>query len=118
MRSTSSSLRGYPVSHLKINLATLDSAMLYGRRYSDGSGGNNHALQHYQETGFPLAVKLGTITPNGACQFCTKELLSLLLLCPVCSILLVGMYGWKCACCTATHHRGLRVVPYQCILGD
>ncbi|RXM97419.1 Ubiquitin carboxyl-terminal hydrolase 5 [Acipenser ruthenus] len=43
-----------------------DGAILCGRRYFDGSGGNNHAMQHYRETGFPLAVKLGTITPAGA----------------------------------------------------
>lgn len=43
-----------------------DGKVLCGRRYFDGSGGNNHALQHFQETGYPLAVKLGTITPDGA----------------------------------------------------
>lgn len=41
--------------------------MACGRRQLDGSGGNGHALQHYEETGkrFPLCVKLGTITPAG-----------------------------------------------------
>ena len=29
-----------------------------------GTGGNNHAVEHYQETGFPVAVKLGTITAD------------------------------------------------------
>uniref|UniRef100_A0A4W4FMJ3 Ubiquitin carboxyl-terminal hydrolase n=1 Tax=Electrophorus electricus TaxID=8005 RepID=A0A4W4FMJ3_ELEEL len=43
-----------------------DGKVLCGRRYFDGSGGNNHALQHFQQTGYPLAVKLGTITPDGA----------------------------------------------------
>uniref|UniRef100_A0A8C1YX57 Ubiquitin carboxyl-terminal hydrolase n=1 Tax=Cyprinus carpio TaxID=7962 RepID=A0A8C1YX57_CYPCA len=43
-----------------------DGKVLCGRRYFDGSGGNNHALLHYQQTGYPLAVKLGTITPDGA----------------------------------------------------
>ncbi|XP_028836946.1 ubiquitin carboxyl-terminal hydrolase 5 isoform X1 [Denticeps clupeoides] len=43
-----------------------DGKVMCGRRYFDGSGGNNHALQHFQETGHPLAVKLGTITPDGA----------------------------------------------------
>lgn len=43
-----------------------DGSILCGRRYFDGSGGNNHAVQHYRETGYPLAVKLGTITPDGA----------------------------------------------------
>eukprot|EP01138_Halocafeteria_seosinensis_P011631 gb/GECG01011881.1/.p1 GENE.gb/GECG01011881.1/~~gb/GECG01011881.1/.p1 ORF type:complete len:888 (+),score=147.22 gb/GECG01011881.1/:1-2664(+) len=38
-----------------------------GRRQFDGSGGNSHALQHFEETGkkYPLCVKLGTITPDG-----------------------------------------------------
>lgn len=31
-----------------------------------GSGGNNHAVDYYKETSYPLAVKLGTITPDGA----------------------------------------------------
>ncbi|XP_053288737.1 ubiquitin carboxyl-terminal hydrolase 5 [Pleuronectes platessa] len=43
-----------------------DGKLLCGRRYFDGSGGNNHALLHFQETGYPIAVKLGTITPDGA----------------------------------------------------
>lgn len=43
-----------------------DGKVLCGRRYFDGSGGNNHALLHFQETTYPLAVKLGTITPDGA----------------------------------------------------
>eukprot|EP00899_Mesostigma_viride_P006052 jgi/Mesvir1/15448/Mv06630-RA.3 len=38
--------------------------VLCGRRNFDGSGGNNHALEYYKETGFPLAVKLGTINPD------------------------------------------------------
>ncbi|KAJ4923197.1 hypothetical protein JOQ06_022724 [Pogonophryne albipinna] len=42
-----------------------DGKMMCGRRYFDGSGGNNHALLHFQQTGFPIAVKLGTITPDG-----------------------------------------------------
>lgn len=34
----------------------------------DGSGGNGSALRHFEATGkkYPLAVKLGTITPHGA----------------------------------------------------
>ncbi|XP_061530362.1 LOW QUALITY PROTEIN: ubiquitin carboxyl-terminal hydrolase 5 [Phycodurus eques] len=43
-----------------------DGKVLCGRKYFDGSGGNNHALLYFQETGYPLAVKLGTITPDGA----------------------------------------------------
>ncbi len=38
-----------------------------GRRQPDGSGGNGHALAHFEATGsqYPLCVKLGTITPKG-----------------------------------------------------
>ncbi|CAK9063177.1 unnamed protein product, partial [Durusdinium trenchii] len=42
-----------------------------GRRHWDGSGGSNGALEHFEEEKakgnfFPLVVKLGTITPDGA----------------------------------------------------
>ncbi|VFV18461.1 ubiquitin carboxyl-terminal [Lynx pardinus] len=50
--------------NLWLNLT--DGSILCGRRYFDGSGGNNHAVEHYRETNYPLAVKLGTITPDGA----------------------------------------------------
>ncbi len=50
-------------SNLWMNLT--DGAILCGRRFFDGSGGNNHAVDHYKETKYPLAVKLGTITPDG-----------------------------------------------------
>uniref|UniRef100_A0A3P8WWJ0 Ubiquitin carboxyl-terminal hydrolase n=1 Tax=Cynoglossus semilaevis TaxID=244447 RepID=A0A3P8WWJ0_CYNSE len=50
-----------------------DGKVLCGRRYFDGTGGNNHALLHFQETGYPLAVKLGTITPDGADVFSYDE---------------------------------------------
>lgn len=36
-----------------------------GRKNWDGSGGNGHALVHFDNTGHPIAVKLGTITPEG-----------------------------------------------------
>ncbi|KAI8096857.1 uncharacterized protein BX664DRAFT_292039 [Halteromyces radiatus] len=36
-----------------------------GRKHYDGSGGNNHAVQHFTETGHSIACKLGTITPEG-----------------------------------------------------
>ena len=41
-----------------------DGAILCGRKNFDGSGGNNHAVDHFQQGkgGGPLAVKLGTIT--------------------------------------------------------
>jgi ubiquitin carboxyl-terminal hydrolase 5/13 len=39
-----------------------------GRKNWDGSGGSGAALEHFQDTGsnYPLCVKLGTITPQGA----------------------------------------------------
>ncbi|KAK9833553.1 hypothetical protein WJX81_005633 [Elliptochloris bilobata] len=39
-----------------------------GRQNWDGSGGNGAAMRHYEATGrrYPLAVKLGTITPHSA----------------------------------------------------
>nr|CAG4651595.1 EOG090X0181 [Triops cancriformis] len=49
--------------NLWLNLT--DGVILCGRRYFDGTGGNNHAVQHYEKTGFPLAVKLGTISSEG-----------------------------------------------------
>ena len=53
-------------TNLWLNLS--DGAILCGRRFFDGSGGNNHAVEYYNETKYPLAVKLGTITPNGGGQ--------------------------------------------------
>uniref|UniRef100_A0A7G3B230 Ubiquitin carboxyl-terminal hydrolase n=1 Tax=Lutzomyia longipalpis TaxID=7200 RepID=A0A7G3B230_LUTLO len=50
-------------TNLWLNLT--DGAVLCGRRFFDGSGGNDHAVLHYKETGYPLAVKLGTITSEG-----------------------------------------------------
>ncbi|KAL1137925.1 hypothetical protein AAG570_009620 [Ranatra chinensis] len=50
-------------SNLWLNLT--DGSILCGRKFYDGSGGNEHALQHYKETAYPLAVKLGTITKEG-----------------------------------------------------
>ena len=38
--------------------------ILCGRKYFDGTGGNNHAVEYYDQTKYPLAVKLGTITPQ------------------------------------------------------
>jgi ubiquitin carboxyl-terminal hydrolase 5/13 len=51
-------------NNLWLNLT--DGSILCGRRYYDGSGGNNHAVEHYELTKYPLAVKLGTITADGA----------------------------------------------------
>ncbi len=46
-----------------------------GRRNWDGSGGTGAGLKHYMESGekYPLAVKLGTITPEGADVFSYAE---------------------------------------------
>lgn len=49
--------------NLWLNLS--DGSVLCGRRFFDGSGGNNHAVEHYNTTKYPLAVKLGTITKDG-----------------------------------------------------
>lgn len=59
--------------NLWLNLT--DGMILCGRKNWDGSGGNNHAVEHYKETGYPLAVKLGTITSDleGADVFCYPE---------------------------------------------
>jgi len=52
--------------NLWLNLST--GVIGSGRRNWDGSGGTGAALKHYLETGkkYPLVVKLGTITPQGA----------------------------------------------------
>lgn len=50
-------------SNLWLNLT--DGSILCGRKFFDGSGGNGHAAEHYQQYGYPLAVKLGTITYDG-----------------------------------------------------
>lgn len=50
--------------NLWLNLT--DGSILCGRRFFDGSGGNNHAVDHYEEVKHPLAVKLGTITVDSA----------------------------------------------------
>ena len=60
--------------NLWLNLS--DGHIGSGRRQYDGSGGSNGAMNHYTATrashpphGFPLVVKLGTITPFGADVF-------------------------------------------------
>lgn len=50
-------------NNLWLNLT--DGSILCGRKYFDGSGGNEHAVEYYREFGYPLAVKLGTITADG-----------------------------------------------------
>ena len=41
-----------------------DGSVLCGRPNFLGTGGNGHALEHFNKTGFPLCVKLGTISPD------------------------------------------------------
>ncbi|XP_067648406.1 ubiquitin carboxyl-terminal hydrolase 5 [Eurosta solidaginis] len=50
-------------NNLWLNLT--DGSILCGRKFFDGSGGNDHAVEHYREVGYPLAVKLGTISADG-----------------------------------------------------
>uniref|UniRef100_A0A8D0CP09 Ubiquitin carboxyl-terminal hydrolase 13 n=1 Tax=Sander lucioperca TaxID=283035 RepID=A0A8D0CP09_SANLU len=57
--------------NLWLNLT--DGAVLCGKWFFDGSGGNGHALDHYKETKYPLAVKLDTITPDGADVYSFEE---------------------------------------------
>ncbi|KAG7282859.1 hypothetical protein CRUP_020697, partial [Coryphaenoides rupestris] len=57
--------------NLWLNLT--DGAVLCGKWFFDGSGGNGHALDHYKDTNFPLAVKLETITPDGADVYSFEE---------------------------------------------
>jgi ubiquitin carboxyl-terminal hydrolase 5/13 len=55
--------------NLWLNLST--GVIGCGRRQFDGSGGNGHALEHFNDTGkrYPLCVKLGTITAEGGDVF-------------------------------------------------
>lgn len=48
--------------NLWLNLT--DGMILCGRKNWDGTGGNDHAVEHFTKTGYPLAVKLGTITAD------------------------------------------------------
>lgn len=50
-------------NNLWLNLT--DGSILCGRKFFDGTGGNDHAVQHYDVSKYPLAVKLGTITADG-----------------------------------------------------
>ncbi|RKP21674.1 ubiquitinyl hydrolase [Rozella allomycis CSF55] len=44
-----------------------------GRRQFDGSGGNNHGMEHFEKTGHPVSLKLGTITAEGEADiYCYK----------------------------------------------
>eukprot|EP01127_Copromyxa_protea_P001634 TRINITY_DN11594_c0_g1_i1.p1 TRINITY_DN11594_c0_g1~~TRINITY_DN11594_c0_g1_i1.p1 ORF type:complete len:802 (-),score=245.62 TRINITY_DN11594_c0_g1_i1:36-2441(-) len=54
---------GDATTNLWLNLT--DGHVGCGRQNWDGSGGKGHALDHYKATGYPLVVKLGTITGEG-----------------------------------------------------
>lgn len=45
--------------NLWLNLT--DGVILCGRKFFDGTGGNNHAAEHFYKTKHPLVVKLGSI---------------------------------------------------------
>ncbi|KAL1233851.1 Ubiquitin carboxyl-terminal hydrolase [Trichinella pseudospiralis] len=57
--------------NLWLNLT--DGMIFCGRKLWDGGGGNNHSMDHYCKTGYPLSVKLGTISSNGADVFSYDE---------------------------------------------
>ena len=50
-----------------------------GRKNYDGSGGNNHGVEHYEKTDHCVNVKIGTIKPEGKasihCYKCDNEVL-------------------------------------------
>ena len=50
-----------------------------GRKYYDGSGGNNHGVDHWEQTQHGVALKLGTITADGTasvhCYACNDDVL-------------------------------------------
>ena len=54
-----------------------------GRQQFGGTGGNGHALKHFEATSHPFAVKLGTITPEGTadiyCYACNDARLDAML---------------------------------------
>ncbi|KAL0073545.1 hypothetical protein J3Q64DRAFT_1775672 [Phycomyces blakesleeanus] len=44
-----------------------------GRKHYDGSGGNNHGIEHFEKTWHVVSCKLGTITPEGTADiYCYK----------------------------------------------
>lgn len=62
---------GDATTNLWLNLT--DGHIGCGRKNFDGSGGQGHALDHYRKTNYPLVVKLGTITAEGADVFSYAE---------------------------------------------
>ncbi|KAF7338024.1 Ubiquitin carboxyl-terminal hydrolase [Mycena venus] len=60
-------------------------------QYGGVTGGNGHGLRHFEETGHPVSVKLGTITPEGgAGKFISLSPKIVFL------ILLVDIYCYQC----------------------
>uniref|UniRef100_A0A8C4QUX2 ubiquitinyl hydrolase 1 n=1 Tax=Eptatretus burgeri TaxID=7764 RepID=A0A8C4QUX2_EPTBU len=53
--------------NLWLNLS--DGEIRCGRKYVDGTEGNGHALLHFVETGHSLAVRMASISPDGADVF-------------------------------------------------
>ena len=50
-----------------------------GRRYYDGTGANNHGVDHWDSTQHSVALKMGTITADGTasihCYACNDDVL-------------------------------------------
>lgn len=50
-----------------------------GRKQWDGSGGNEHGIEHFKEKNHPVVCKIGTITPEGNasvhCYLCDDDVL-------------------------------------------
>lgn len=47
-------------------------ALACGRRQPDGSGGNGHALEHYEKTGHPLVLKITSCCKSLQEVYCYK----------------------------------------------
>ena len=48
-----------------------------GRKYHDGTGGNNHGIDHFNSSGHNVSIKLGTVAvdcnPSCYCYKCNDE---------------------------------------------
>lgn len=48
-----------------------------GRKYFDGTGGNNHGIDHFEKTGHQVSVKIGTLSqennPSAYCYLCNDD---------------------------------------------
>jgi len=65
--------------HTNLWLCMICGHLGCGRKYYDGSGGNDHAVLHSQNFNHPVVCKLGTITPEGSaslfCYTCDDDVL-------------------------------------------